>query len=81
MVITCTPITGISISNLLTPAALYPLRLKHMRKSHFAVAVSLDFSVGYVCVRKCVCVHVFECAHAYVMPMYVSTQYVVSVCA
>lgn len=35
MVITCTPITGISISNLLTPASLSH-SLKHMKSSQLA---------------------------------------------
>lgn len=50
MVITCTPITGISISNLLTPAMLSQ-RLKHMTRSQLAGRVSLDC----VCVYLCVC--------------------------
>lgn len=42
MVITCTPITGINISNLLTPASLSH-RLKHMKRGQLAGKVNLDF--------------------------------------
>ena len=57
MVITCNapPITGISISNLLTPAPLSH-RLKHMKRSHLAGRVNLDFA--------CVCTSVDVGVHA-----------------